>query len=276
LNALDALAPDRPTIVANAYPVPFAVTTGQWSYLDETFASGRIAFSPSTGYGHSFDGKYLWFADRKENHGYAKPDAFVCLLTPNYRSASLQLTDPQNVSRCADNGMVQWTQRHAAKTWPQHVIAARDPSGRDTWAIVKLDWDLPPYLAAPPRITAGGSGDSITVTVNYDFRQQDGRPEYRTDIEIWPVSRNGSFCAVQGIPLATERARGGRTTLVLAPSAGGRDLIALARPQTDTRIGGPFFTAPFRLEGGEAVRADAPCDILRDTGGRHWARLEGG
>jgi hypothetical protein len=276
LNALDALAPDRPTIVANSYPAPFAVTTGQWSYLDETFASGRIAFSPSTGYAHSFDRKYLWFADRERNSDYAKPDAFVCLLTPTYRSVSLELADPQKASRCVDNGMVQWTRRHEAKTWPQHIIAARDPSGRDSWAIVKLDWDVPPYLTAPPRIAAERSANSITLTVSYDFRQQDGKPEYQTDVEIWLVARNGSFCAVQGTPLAAERARGGRTTLVLAPSDADNDLIALARPQTETRIGGPFFTAPFRLEGGEAVPAGASCDILRDTGGRHRARLEGG
>jgi hypothetical protein len=276
LNALESLAPDRPSIVANSYSAPFALTTGYWSYLDETFSSGRIAFSPSSGFGHLFDRKYLWFADREKNPEYAKPDLFVCLLTQTYFSAALQEAKPEKKIGCSDNGIVRLAQRRIDRVWPYHVIAARDPSERDAWAIVKLDWDFPPYLAAKPEITAARSGDLITLTARYDFRQQDGKPEYQTDIEIWPVSRNGSFCSLQGAPLAAERAKGGRATLVLASSDAGAELIALARPQTETRAGGPFFTTPFRLEEGRTVPAAASCDTLRDTGGRHWPRLEGG
>lgn len=276
LSAVETLAPDRPRIIANSYTAPFAVMTGQWSYLDETFSSGRILFSPASGYRHSFDRKYLWFADRAENPEYARPDLFICVLTPTYFSAALQAVKPEKSIGCADNGIVQLAQRRADKVWPHHVISARDPSGRDAWAIVKLDWDFPPYLATEPKISPARSGDLITLTASYDFRQQDGKAEYQTGIEIWPVSRNGAFCSVQGTPLATERAKGGRIILALAQSDTGQDLIALARPQTATRIGGPFFTTPFRLEGAEAVPAGQPCDILRDAGGRHWPRLEGG
>src|SRR5262249_40714641 len=133
VNALRALP--SPTTIANAYPVPFAVATGQWSYLDETFSSGRVVFS--SGYGHPLDRKYQWFADRATNPAYDRPAAFVCLLTPNYRSVAQQLLYPQT-NRCAENGIVQWTQRGEERTWPHHTIAARDPSGRDAWAVVNL------------------------------------------------------------------------------------------------------------------------------------------
>lgn len=277
LAVLDALQaqPGSLKTVANSYPAPFAVTTGQWSYLDETFSSGRIVFSPRSGYAHPLDRKYLWFADRATNPEYDKPDSFICLLTPNYRAAALQIANPERVSRCADNGIVQWTQRNEPKTWPHHTIAARDPSGRDAWTIVKLDWDFPPFLTAEPKVTAAKTAGSLALTALYDFRQQEAKPEYRTDIEIWPVARNGSFCAVRGGSLAASAAKGGRTTLVLPESDVDTELIALVRPQTATRIGATFFTTPFRIGGEAVLTAGRPCGILRDAGGRHWSRIEG-
>ncbi len=274
-HALRALPSDAPKTIANSYPAPFAVATGQWSYLDESFSSGRIVFSPASGYGHPLDRKYLWFADRATNPDYNKPDAFICLLSPGYQSAAQQLVHSGRVNRCADNGIVQWTARNEPKTWPHHTISGRDQSGRDAWAIVSLDWDFPPYLPAAPKLTAGKIGDAIALTAAYDFRQQDAKTEYRTDIEIWPVARNGSFCAVRGAPVAVSAAHGGSATLVLPQANPGMDMIVLARPQTETRVGPAFFTTPFRIDRDAVLTTAQSCGILRDAGGRHWSRIEG-
>ena len=118
-------------------------------------------------------------------------------------------------------------------------------------------------------------GDNLAVTVNYDFRQQDGKPEYQSDIEIRPVSENGSFCAVEGTALASGSARGGQAIFAIPQSDSGRGLIAIVRPQTATRIGKPVFTAPFRLDGQGAIAFGPPCSLLRDAGGQHWSRLGG-
>ena len=276
LNAIEALAPYRPKIVANSYAGPISVVTGQWAYLDETFSSGRTTFSPASGYHYVFDKKYLWVADR-DNPEYEKPDAFVCILLPTYWSAVVELTAPERLIRCADNRVVQFAEGHKENVWPHNTVIARDRSPRDAWAIVKLDWDYPPYLREKPHVTAAAKGDSASLTVTYDFRQQGGKPETKTELEIWAIARNGATCALQGAPLATAKGVGGRTTLKLARSDAGDSLIAVARPQTATRVGAPFFSAPFRLEGDADVAIGPPCDIIRDDMERNWPqRAEGG
>jgi hypothetical protein len=274
LNALQSIKPGRPTIVSNTYTGPFSVVTGQWSYLDETFASGRTTFSPASGYGYAFDRKHVWFADRKTNPEYERPDAFVCLSTPNYHSAAFALARRAGAISCANNTVVQLARRHDGKIWPRHVIAARDESGRDVWAIVKLDWDFPPYLRSEPKITGAITGSSAALTVRYDFQQQDGKPESQTDVEIWPIVQTNTLCAVEGAPLGAQKATGGRATFNLGLSTADQDFIVTVRPQTATRIGASFFSSPFRLGGGAAVTGRT-CGILRDAGGHHWSRIEG-
>ena len=275
LNGLEALTPARPTIVSNAYAGPFSVVTGQWAYLDETFSAGRTAFSPAAGYRYLFDRKYLWVADR-DNPAYERPDVFVCFIPPTYWSAAIQLAGVNRYTRCSENRVIELAERPYKAVWPRHTLVARDPSGRDTWAIARLDWDFPPYLGAKPRVEGAAAGEAVSLTVRYDYRQQDGKPERQTEIEIRPISRNGTTCTLLDPPLAAAKAVGGKAVVTLAPSHFGNDLVALARPQTETRTGAPFFSAPFRVDQGAAAAMAPACGTIVDMDKNVWPQPGGG
>ncbi len=275
LNALEAMTPARPTIVSNTYSGLFSVVTGRWAYLDETFSAGRTMFSPRTGYHYLFDKKYLWVADRG-NPTYERPEVFVCLIPPTYWSAAIRLAGLSRYTRCSENRVIELAQRPYKAVWPRHAIVARDPSGRDTWAIARLDWDFPPYLGAKPRVEGVAAGGSVSLTVRYDYRQQDGKPERQTEVEIRPISRNGTICTLLGAPLAVVKAFGGKAAFALAPSDFGKDLVAQAQPQTETRTGAPFFSVPFRVDQENAVAMAPACGAVVDMDKKVWPQTEGG
>ena len=275
LKALEALAPARPTIVSNTYSGPFSVVTGRWAYLDETFSSGRTAFSLGAGYRYLFDRKYLWVADR-DNPAYGRPDIFVCFIPPTYWSVAIRLVGVNRYTRCSENRVIELAERPYKAVWPRHTLVARDPSGRDTWAIVRLDWDFPPYLGAKPRVEGVAAGESVSLTVRYDYRQQDGKPERQTETEIRPISRNGATCTLRGAPLAAAKAVGGKAAFTLTPSDFGKDLVALVRPQSETRTGAPFFSAPFRVDQGTVVAMTPACGTIVDMEKKVWPQTGGG
>jgi hypothetical protein len=269
---LQSSLPKRPTIVSNSFSDPFSVATGQWAFWDETFSAGRTAYSPQTGYRYLFDKKYLWVADR-DNLQYEKPDLFLCLIPSTFRAAADRLVGAENGTRCSENRVVQYAEQGKA-VWPRPAVIARDPSARDGWAIVKLDWDFPPYLGARPAVTAAAAGAAGALEVTYDYRQQDGKPEKSTDLEIWPIARNGATCALSKAPVAAAEAAGGIVTLSLPRAVS--ELVALARPRTETRSGAPFFSLPFHVEQGAVVAADRPCNTIIDADKRVWPQAAGG
>ena len=271
INALQALLPGRPTIVSNTYSGPFSTVTGQWAFLDETFSSGQTAFSPETGYRYLFDKKYLWVADR-DNPQYERPDVFLCFIPPTYWSEAIRLVGARRGTLCSENRVVQYAE-HPKAVWPRPTVIARDPGPRDTWAIVKLDWDFPPFLGKRPGVTAAISGGTMMLTVTYDYRQQDEKPEQSTDIEIWPVARNGSTCELRGTLLAATRSIGGKAIVTMPQSAS--ELVALVRPRWRARSGTPFFSAPFRVDQGAVAAVDPSCNAIVDTNKRVWPQTGG-
>jgi hypothetical protein len=276
LKALERVAPSKPKIVANSYPAAFSVVTGQWAYLDETFSAGRIGFSPSSGYQYLFDKKYLWFADRASNREYEKPDLFICFLPPSYRSAASRLEDSPGLTGCSMNRVVQLAQQRPGRTWPRHTILDHDASGRDAWAIVKLDWDYPPYLNARPNVAIGSEGGAQSLIVTYGFRQQDGAPEMQTDVQLWPIQREGTTCWFAGKSvLATTRTSSGKAVLSLDTLDVAVEFVVVAYPQTRTKVGSPFFSLPFRVKNGAGVVLSPACDSIRDDNEHIWPQAEG-
>ena len=227
------------------------------------------------GYRYLFDRKYLWVADR-DNPAYGRPDIFVCFIPPTYWSVAIRLVGVNRYTRCSENRVIELAERPYKAVWPRHTLVARDPSGRDTWAIVRLDWDFPPYLGAKPRVEGVAAGESVSLTVRYDYRQQDGKPERQTETEIRPISRNGATCTLRGAPLAAAKAVGGKAAFTLTPSDFGKDLVALVRPQSETRTGAPFFSAPFRVDQGTVVAMTPACGTIVDMEKKVWPQTGGG
>jgi hypothetical protein len=136
------------SFVATNYAAPFASFTQQWAYYDPVLGDGVS----TAGYVLARDTRsYLWQADKESNPAYFKPDYFLCFI-PDTLSSVIQRLNSVDGSegRCSGSGLV-----NAARTksdYP-HRLVARDQSGHDAWAIIKLDPAyelLPGEQATPP------------------------------------------------------------------------------------------------------------------------------
>ena len=135
------------SFVVNNYAAPASIFTGQWAYHDPLFGSGASA----AGYIVSRDASsYLWEADRETNPAYLKPDYFLCEMpdTPVGVARALERPDLP-AQRCSALPLVEGALRGGG--YP-HTLVARDQSGHDAWAIVRLNpaFELAPGERPPP------------------------------------------------------------------------------------------------------------------------------
>jgi hypothetical protein len=255
-------------IVSNNYALPFFTGTGTWAYPDPVIGTGSLV-KGSKGYDYMRDRRYLWLADRRRNRDYLRPAYFVCFFGNTFNSALDALhPEPLRSRPCSSLGLVR--NAMAPELGPMRPeIIARDKKW-DRWAIVKMDWDFPPFLALFPGqgdnlvlAEKGGAGKSGRLTVRYRFVQQDGRPEKATRLDVFMVYRQGQNCAPRGKPVASVIANGGRGIAVIPE--GLRGLIAVRlTPTTATKAGLPGWSRVFTVgdQGMELVKA--PCRVATE------------
>ena len=118
-------------IVTNNYALPFGFVGKTWAY---GFASSPW-LSESTPMP-----EYMWFADRRSNPEYLRPELFICLVPGDLRDTVMQLARPEApLPRCSLAEIV-----HRARlavddgSWPHVRLLAQDNA--DRWAIVRLEW----------------------------------------------------------------------------------------------------------------------------------------
>ena len=144
------------TFVANTYAAPVAAKTGAWAYLDATLMSlspeKLEALKKVDGrYQLVFDTTYIWFADRKQNPSYERPDYFMCIVVQSTSTAVEEFSERHGMGNgntgCEANLLVQLARRgKGATVYPALELSEFDKDGSyavgyERWAIVRLNWD---------------------------------------------------------------------------------------------------------------------------------------
>jgi hypothetical protein len=136
------------SFVANAYAAPVYASTAQWAYFDTRLVlpeGGRIVWKED-GPVVNRDGRtYLWLADR-DNPEYLRPEYFLCFQHQDLRTAVQRVHGRR--TGCSSTDIVKDAVEKNRPSIAERVMA-RDESGADHWAIVKLQWNVqPPHTSA--------------------------------------------------------------------------------------------------------------------------------
>jgi hypothetical protein len=225
----------------NTYAAPTAAYTDQWAYMDTTLAQARIALTDNGFTVAQELQSYLWLADRRTNPAYRRPDYYLCMRYQSLADALYRIRGAESRDgACSDVPIVQ---RADSPNQPylHYQVVTRDASPFDGWAIVKLDWDFPPYLKRLPdgdgqaqvtvEIVPGSGGSALDV--RYQYAQQDGQPEQGTVLRLYGLAADRSRC------LLAEQPGPGR--LMVPPGLSGTVQVSV-QPATATKRGDESFS----------------------------------
>jgi hypothetical protein len=234
------------SFVINNYAAPVSTYSGEWAYYDPVIGGGVTR----AGYLFARDSQtYLWFADRDVNAAYLRPQYFVCVLPETLASLAARLSAQGNpISRCSGLDLVRGAVERP-DSFP-HRLMARDETGRDAWAIIKLnpDYDLGPGQLGPPRaegdLGLGRQWYPLETATGESFRWVDNDAEIaasaplaapavlRVDVESGPGLGKQDF----SLQVADERGQ-----IVSSVPVSGRQVVHLQLPLE------PGATANYRL-----------------------------
>lgn len=186
------------SFTVNNYPIPTYTFTRQWAYNSPY--TGKMTLTAS-GYQREPDLQYLWFADRHTNNEYLKPKYYLCMRTQTMQSvASFVKSHQKKMSNCSNEYLVKYA-NSKKQFMLQHEVIAQDMSPLDNWAIVKFDWEFPPFLKPlndnndEKNIVVANikqSSEGKTVTIHYNYDQQDNLPERNTITKIYGLKSRGN------------------------------------------------------------------------------------
>ena len=142
------------SFISNHYALPIAHMTKDWAYqispeiLDYlvTPSRGLEALKQAT--------TYRWFADRYSNPAYTRPQYFLYWdLQHQLNIASNRIAiekqkrerDKESIGYLSDSFVRMMLQQEKSANTPFQIVAC-DKEKWKTWAIIKLDWNRPPYL----------------------------------------------------------------------------------------------------------------------------------
>jgi hypothetical protein len=241
------------SVVSNAYAAPIAWYTQQWAYLDTEFGNGNVRLGEN-GYEVDSNPIYLWLADKQENPSYARPDYFVCFRQQGIEAGNARLHAVRYLAyySCSDVSILRKIEQKKQQ-FLQHQIVAQDPVYPPQWAILKLDWEFPPYLApfdpSRPadltRIVTTPTADGLSVQVQYRYVQDDGLPEAGSTVRLYGVGPKEERCVLG------RRSDGGMFTL---PPGFQGTVQASVAPRSTSKPGPEIFGEPVAIGDG---RADA-------------------
>lgn len=240
------------SFVSNNYAAPVAAFTGTWAYLDPEIGQGDWRLTDD-GWTASQDLRYLWFADRRTNPAYRTPKYFICMMGQDLRTAvqRLQMEDGGEVLGCTRLPLVK--QLRDAEPGPaRHRLVARDESGRDRWAIIQLDWELPPYLrpltsAKPSRrvdLCVEQHLSGALAKIAYEYAQQGGAPELDSQVTLFELSPGETPGSVTRRLLASSK---GVRELALPRDFTG-SIQAAVLPRSASKPGLEVFSEPVQVE----------------------------
>lgn len=245
------------SFASSGYAAPIAATTGNWAYIDPSIGSGKIDLT-SSGFEFQQDltnPGYRWFADKKQNPTYRRPDYYLSLVFPTFHHAMEHLVHRVGAKFvCRHHGKTQLSEypKFASNIGIvinadqnqgilSHRVVNRDKSERDNWAILKLDWDFPPYLRSQDglpeslyvKLHFAQIKGRQAVRVEYSYAHQEDKAESGSKIRLFAERSNGSML------LADESSQ--QNWLVLPAEFSGK-IQASVTPSTHTKVGSEYFS----------------------------------
>ncbi len=180
------------SIITNQYPLPFSYEAHNWAYNGTNYGAGALHITDK-GYAMQHDIEYFWYRNKSEHPAYMRPDYYVCFNPHSFGVAINEMRMMSSKARwCSNNRVV--SQAIIANTFTdndlrlRHTLIKSDMSKYDSWSIVKMDWDFPPYLAKQSKtrkhFTVQYNYQTKKLSLNYIFKQQDGVQESFTKFKI--------------------------------------------------------------------------------------------
>ena len=274
------------TAVVNNYSAPVAAATGAWAYYDSVIEFGRVKLTRE-GYKLHRDARtYLWFADRKMNRDYLRPDLFVCMIPQSRAMVASILNLRKNAkagetfSGCEATGLVSQALKNE-KSSPGHRLLVLDREGLQqrgyaAWAVVEFNYDFPPYLR-PMRawqgrnyavdISAGPVDESgRTLSLKYEaLSQQEGTA---ADVDVRVILRGKTKACGDRETSSEEIKRGTNLRSIQMPADFAGIIQVVAVPKSGSKIGREGRSPLLRLAPGEFqwVKCSVPVKKAVGTG----------
>src|SRR5439155_23394200 len=111
---------------------PVAAVTGSWAYLDSRLAAGSVSANEDGVTVARDPGTYVWFADKRTNPVYARPDFYICIGQQSVPLLVQKLAAPTVAARGCTGGIVDRA-ASADQKFLHYTIAARDPDADPEW-----------------------------------------------------------------------------------------------------------------------------------------------
>jgi hypothetical protein len=122
-------------------------------------------------------------------------------------------------------------------------IIDADKSGKDLWAIIKLDNDFPPFLMPHPNQRIVDLEKTARwLKVNYLFRQQLNNPENKTEISLYKLENCNSLERPQLILTSN-------SPLIEVNKTPGEIFQVSVQPHSATKAGETYWSEPFKVIG---------------------------
>jgi hypothetical protein len=247
------------SFLVNNYAGPIAAMTGQWAYMGRPTGETGLRLTPS-GYSMNSDAwANMWLADKRSNPDYHEPNYFLCTSNLVLTTVAAEVAQNRVYPRCTDEHLRLRREMEADPTGIlAFTIVDRDPSVRDRWMIVKLEWDFPPYLLADPVLALDrrrrdeSEAAGLRLQIDYDYTQQQGKEEHDSLFRVYTLA-DGSSCE----PGDSERDLLLEATLgtpLSLPAGFQGHVVASVVPTSDTQSGEEYFTDVMRITNSGLVR----------------------
>jgi hypothetical protein len=248
-------------VVAN-YAAPVAAFTGNWAYDGDMLPATQMILTPD-GFEMKRDRRYLWLADRNTNPSYRKPDYFICMNPQNFGTLAATLGDRQSSHiSCLYQEIIRQDLQHIPRPLEHRLVDwDREGEQRDhfaTWAIVKMDWEYPPFLKPAPGADAqhpvaiavheqrsGPETGAYEINYQYRYTQQDNVPERPPLVELLSFG-NDTDCSARGTQVVVLSSSEG-SSLKLPGDFVGKVAIRLT-PRSIRKDGQPYYSQIVRID----------------------------
>ena len=125
-------------IISNTYAAPFGFIANTWAYIDPDF--GNLTLDSLDKGPAKYE--YMWFADRRINQAYRRPEIFICFAQLGFYNRLIDPASPllYRVSHCSDMPIVARSRKQEEEnSIPQLELIQRDEK-YDLWAIYRIQW----------------------------------------------------------------------------------------------------------------------------------------
>lgn len=244
-------------IISNNYALPFALKGNTWAYYDPNIDREDLKLGPN-GYSLPFDTRYLWLADKDVNPVYKYPGYFICFYNVSLDLARFEIpsvSDKMKPTLCSSIPIVKAALNPEGSLMHPQLIA-RDEKW-DRWAVIRMDWDFPPYLESIGGVNASRVSVSTelgSIHVKYIYRQQAEVPENYTTIDLFSVRKTGGRCYVAKTPLVSMQTVNGVASIPMKNSDVGRFVIGVT-PVSNSKKGAMYWSDVYeRVDSGKMTK----------------------